>query len=248
MSKHILIKKLQDIGFSDTEAIVYLASVQVGTKPVSTIAKAADMNRISTYSILKRLFKEGMVSVVEHDGVQHFTALDPALLVQDIEQKATNLAKSLPLLQFLQKGEEGNVNVQFFEGIEGIKKAYLESLNASTDICNYADSQGIRRHWPEYDEQYAAKRAQEKIFLRGLARNDAFGRKVRSHNKKYYRDIRLISKKYFTIENEVKIFNDKMLIISFQPSPFAVIIESQAVADTQRQIFEIAWGAAKKKN
>jgi sugar-specific transcriptional regulator TrmB len=244
MSKHILVTKLRQIGLSENEAVVYLAALEAGTASASAIAVAADMNRVSTYSILKRLLQQGMVSTQREKGVQYFTALPPEVLVQDARQKARELSESLPLLQFLKKGDNRRVNVEFFEGIEGIKKAYLESLNATTEICNYADSKNIRQHWPEYDKNYVAQRAKKKIFLRGLTKNDAYGKKVQREDNKYYRKMRFIDKKYFQIENEVKIFDDKMLIVSFQPTPFAVIIESEAVADTQRQIFELAWSFA----
>ena len=42
------------------------------------------------------------------------------------------------------------------------------------------------------------------------------------------------------------IYDHKIAMVSFADSLFGVIIESKALADTQRAIFEMAWGFTKK--
>lgn len=241
-----IIKKFIDIGFSQNEAKVYLASLESGTAPVSDIAQAAGMNRITTYSLLQKLLEEGLVTISMKSGTRHFTALNPEVLLEDVRRKTESFEKSVPFLKSLMVGHETRPMVRFFEGLEAVKKAYLETLGSHTEMLNYANSKNIRDHWTQYDQEYVLSRKKKQIFLRGLAPEDSQGRKVQEGDAEYFRETRLLPKKHFWVENEINIYDDKLFIASFDPEPFAIIIQSQAVADTQRQIFEIAWEAAQQ--
>lgn len=241
-----IIKRLTDVGFSEKEAKVYIASLESGNAPVSIIAEAANLNRITTYGLLQTLLAEGLVTMSEKRGVQHFSALSPDILADDIRRRAETLSQSVSFLKSLMGTHEHRPVVRFFDGISGVKKAYRETLKAKTEILNYANSKNIRVHWPEYDQEYVAQRKRKKIFLRGICPDDEFGKMVLCEDKKYFRHTRLLPQKHFWVENEIKIFDDKLFIASFEPQAFAIIIQSQTVTDTQRQIFEIAWTFAKQ--
>ena len=55
----------------------------------------------------------------------------------------------------------------------------------------------------------------------------------------------ILSDKGIHFTPEINIYNDKMLVASWKEK-IAVIIESKELADLQRIIFKIAWGALKK--
>ncbi len=241
-----IVKQLTDIGLSEKESQVYLAALESGTAPVSTIAEVANLNRVTTYGLLQDLLFQGLVTLIEKRGVQHFSAMNPEIFVEDVQRRADTLAESLPFLKSLMGTQESRPVVRFFDGLEGVKKAYLETLRSKTEILDYANSKNIRVHWPEYDQEYVSLRKKKQIFLRGICPDDAYGKRVLAEDKKYFRLTRLLPQKHFWVENEIKIFDDKLFIASFEPQTFAILIQSQTVADTQRQIFEIAWTFAKQ--
>ncbi len=241
MNENILKECISGIGLSAKEAQIYLSNLKTGSAPVSEIAKNAGLNRVTTYGILENLLQKGIVKLAPQKGVQKFIAVNPEEVLVEAKQKVKTLESVLPDLKNLMQAHEFHPTVQFFEGMEGIKKAYAETLKAKTEILNYSNSQRIRDFWPEYEKEYIDKRRKKKIFLRGLAPDDAFGQRVLKKDLKTYREIRLLNSKYFQVENEIKIFDNSMLIVSFAPYPFAILIESKPVAETQRQIFGIMW-------
>ena len=64
MSLELELKKLN---FSDKEARVYLALLELGEAPVQHISEKAKVNRATTYVVLEALQKRGVVTTIEKD-------------------------------------------------------------------------------------------------------------------------------------------------------------------------------------
>lgn len=232
---------LIELGLTDKEAKVYLAALELGDSPVSDISLRSKLNRVTCYDILDKLIKRGFISTYTQKKVKYFAATDPDLIREDYRQKYMNLKASLPDLRRLH-GKTSYPRVRYYEGIEGVKKIYSDTLTARSEILNYADSKSIRQHWPNYDHDYVEERVKHKIYLRGIAPLDDHGLKVVSENKVRYREIRLIPPGKFSFANEINIYDDKVSIISFgKDTLIGMIIESPEIANTQRAIFSMAW-------
>ena len=236
----MLSKVLENLGLNSKEAKVYLAALEIGSNPVSKIAGKAKINRVTAYDIIEKLAKKGLISSFTRAKVKYFTATEPDVLVTDFQRKLGELKEVLPELQRL-TGETVHPRVRYFEGLEGIRHIYEDTLTSKTEILNYGDSEEIRKHWPTYDQDYVTKRAEKNIFLRGITLDDDYGRKVVEGNTGYKREIRLISKDKFNFSNEICIYDDKVAIISFKDELIGMIIESPEIANTQRAIFGMIW-------
>lgn len=241
MNRNIILKNIQDFGYTENEAKLYLTALETGTSPASILAEKSDLNRVTAYGTCQKLLKKGLFTVSEIKEIQHFTAIDPDIFFAEQKNKMDQLSATLPILKSLTTDANEKPVVRYFEGIEGLKNAYEITLNAQTEILNYANSRNIRDHWKEYDTDYVTRRAENKIFLRGIAPDDAHGRRVQGNDTLFFRETKLKPKKLFWVENEIKIFDDKVLIVSFDPHPFAILMQSQTVAETQKQIFNLAW-------
>lgn len=232
---------LIDIGLNEKEARVYLASLELGDSPVSDIALRAKINRVSCYDILGKLLKRGFISTYTKQKIKYFAATDPDTIQVDARQRYMNFKAALPSLRRLH-GKTSHPRIRYYEGIEGIKKVYADTLTAKTELLNYADSKTIREYWPNYDAEYVKERVKRKIYLRGISPLDKYGEAVKAKNKDTYREIRLVKPSEFSFANEINIYEDKVSIISFGKDELVgMIIESPEIADTQRAIFTMAW-------
>lgn len=240
----ILENIVKNIGLTQKEAKVYLACLELGPSPASSIASRAKFNRVSTYDILEKLLQKGFVNFVIQNKIKYFNPTRPQVIAHEVERKTQEFKKALPELNRLY-GETSHPRVRYLEGIDGIKAIYADTLTSKTEILNYANSKEIRDHWTNYDKEYVEKRAGKKIFLRGIAPMDQYGEKVHKEDKKYYRDIRLVPAKKFDFGNEINIYDDKVAIISFKEDLIGMIIESHEIANTQRAIFKMAWEFAR---
>jgi sugar-specific transcriptional regulator TrmB len=235
---------LKNIGLTEKEAKVYLACLKNGTSVVSTIAQSAGINRVTTYDILEKLKVRGLVSYFTKRKVSYFTGLKPEIVVEQYEKKTSDLRSALPAFKRL-LGQTSHPRIRYFEGIEGIKAIYADTLTSKTEILNYSNSKEIRKNWPTYDKDYVEKRAKKRVFLRGICLKDREGEIVKSEDEKYFREMCLVPPEKFDFTNEINIYDDKVAIISFKNELIGMIIESVEIANSQRAIFNMCWQFSK---
>lgn len=251
MSKDLL-HTLQAMGLDEKKAALYLAGLTLGSAPASEYAKATGLNRITTYNTLEELVHAGHCTMEKRMRAKWYAPVAPEYLALEARKNVEALQRALPELRSLQGAKFRSPHVRFFEGWEGVRHVYEDTLSAKSELLNFANSAVVRNEWPKYDEEYVAKRVKQGIHLRGIAPDDAAGRKVHGEDRERLREIRLVPASDFDFTNEINIYDHKVAICSFgtPENMFGVIIESKEVAETQRQIFEMAWryaGSTKRK-
>lgn len=244
-----LIRILASAGLTDGQAQLYYAGLKLASAPASEYAKKTGFNRITAYNMLEEMVRQGTFTLVKKTRGKWYSPIAPEYLAVDARKNADALQRSLPELRSLQGNRERKPHVRFFEGWEGVRRIYDDTLTAKSEILNFANSAVVRRYWPTYDEEYVAERVKRGVHLRGIAPDDLMGRRVHGEDRKKMREIRLVPAKDFDFTNEINVYDSKVAICSFASSPqmFGVIIESREVAETQRQIFEMAWRYAGRK-
>ncbi|TSC79250.1 MAG: transcriptional regulator TrmB [Candidatus Peregrinibacteria bacterium Gr01-1014_25] len=246
MAKDI-IHILEAVGFTDEQAQLYTRGLQMGTAPASEYAKATGLNRITSYNLLENLVRQGYFTVIRKVRSKWYAPIAPEYIAVEARKNVEALERALPELRSLQAAKYRKPRVRFFEGWEGIRHVYSDTLTAQTEILNFANSALVRTYWPGYDDEYVAERVKRGIRLRGIAPDDAAGRRVHGEDRRRLREIRLVPAKDFDFRNEINIYDHKVAICSFDSGlkgnrdMFGVIMESKEVAETQKQIFEMAW-------
>ncbi len=230
-------------GFSEKEAQVYLASLALGPSTVLKISRKADISRGSCYDLLEGMLEKGFVSKLHEEKHVIFSAADPDALLRRSEENVRKLELALPELRGM-FNKHGRPKVRYFEGLDGVKQVYMDTLTATTEILNYSNSREIREHWFDYDQEYVTQRYKKKIFLKAICPDDEWGQEVRADDLRAMRETRLLPAKDFHFTNEINIYDNKVVITSFQDEMIGILIESDAIADTQRDIFKMAWAFA----
>jgi sugar-specific transcriptional regulator TrmB len=237
-------KIISAAGLDGAAADLYLAGLEMGSAPASAYAEKTGGNRITTYNHLEELTTRSIFTAVKRERATWYSPVPPEHLAVEARKNAEALERALPELRSLRGVAHRKPHVRFFEGWEGVQRVYQDTLTAGTEILNFANSAIVREYWQNYDEEYVAERVRRGIHLRGIAPDDAVGRVVHGQDRAALREIRLVPAKDFDFNNEINIYDHKIAITSFSEKPedfFGIIIESKEVADTQRQIFEMAW-------
>jgi sugar-specific transcriptional regulator TrmB len=240
-----LTKILENIGFSEKEALVYLACLELGSAKNLDITKKTGLNRITNYEILKRLSKQGAIKSYQKHSATFFMATDPRIVIKQTKEKVALAEEKIPELLALTNELEKKPKIYFFEGLEGIKNIYEDSLQAKTAIFTFTNPQDLVGLLKDYHDNYLQQRVKQKIPVHGLAPNDPVGQKSKMDGKSVLRDVRLFPADKYSIHNEIMIYDNKVAIYSGKDE-IGLLIENSTIANTWRNIWNMVWDSAEK--
>lgn len=135
----MVLKELLNIGLSQKEAEVYLATLQLGHATVKKIAEKAEINRTTTYTHVRNLISRGLLTGLERNGKQYYLAEKPTKLQHYYEQQAMELQrrkdsldKIMPELELLHNVDSSRPSVRFY-GKDSMKLLQQEILKSRGD-------------------------------------------------------------------------------------------------------------------
>lgn len=234
-------QKLQELGFSEKEVNVYLALLELGSGVASDIAQKAKIKRSTTYVILDLLAGRGMTSVVERRGVQVYSPAPPEQLVEYLKGMSlryTGLAdtakKLLPELKASRKTPiPSTPKVQMFQGLEGIKTAYKDTLATLEEIRIHAGFTNMVAQ--ENTSGIERKHATSDIKIQTVILDTSGDHKQVAPDKEKLRKILLTSRSENGFSSEINIYDDRVVFISVTEN-FALIAESKEFAAMLRNM------------
>ena len=247
-------KLLSELGFTPKERAVYLAILELGEAPVSPIARRAKVNRGTTYDILRSLIAKGLVAKSEKAKKLNYSALgveglETYLTAQraEWEQRLETLKELHPEFVSLLGSAGIKPTVRFFEGKMGLKEVFLDQIRGGhREILSYSTAEKLERAFDNYLKIFTKQKAASKIFTKVIAPKEA---ELEKYIEKYYGakssqlfSIKTVPREEFPFEVEMNIYGDKISMISLaERETVAIIIESPALAKSQRLIFELLW-------
>jgi HTH-type transcriptional regulator, sugar sensing transcriptional regulator len=242
---------LEQFGLSEAEARIYHSVLALEGAPVDKIARRADTNRTSTYPVLERLEKMGLVSRLKKKGKTVYRAAAPEKFLDILEDKKEKIEKVLPDLKSLFAIQEGRPNVQLFEGVEGLKTVLNMILNeATTEVLIFSDGESFLKKIPGWAEAYVLKRSRKNVRVRMVLKSSVYNIQARKllregkTEKAKTNKIRLLPEAYEIEDSGFDIYNNKVVFYSFDKQNVAVVVESKIVSRLMRTNFEILWNEA----
>jgi len=236
-------KSLQNLGLDEKEQAVYLALLQLEKASGNDVARKTGLKRPTVYDILYRLEDDNFVYRTEENKKMYFITNSPEQLIKNIENKKRELLSDLPLLMSIYNTKAKRPKVAYFEGRSGIIQLYEDTLTSckkGDEILSYVASETLD-FLGDYTPDYVGRRAAKGILSRGISQKTPAVLKETADNPQKLRTTKLVNPKDFPMKNEINIYADKVIIITYSPEPFGVLIESKEIADTQRSIFKMAW-------
>lgn len=247
----MLEKILQKIGLSPKEVTVYLASLRLGSQPASVIANSTNIKRTTIYDIFETLIKKGLATKIDKGAAIYFQVLDPQNLInyldrdkneyiRKVEKEKEEIKEVLPVLKSLENPESTKPKVQFYEGEKGMRQAYEDTLTSSESIRAYANVEDMHKALPNFFPEYYERRKEADISIRAICPDNELSIERHKHDKEESRTIKLVDKKNYEFSPEVNIYDDKVLIASWQEK-MAIIIQSKEIADLHKKMYDLLW-------
>ena len=244
MDANLLIT-LQNYGLSEKEARVYLTVLELGTSIASTIARRAELNRVTVYTILEDLKRDGIVNETTKEGIKYYSVISPDLLLKQLEQKYESFRDKVPELLALAEKFGNKPRIQFFEWFEGVKKMYGDLLSSTTEpICAFLWLESISTQLHTYlEKEFLPQRIKLGIKAKVISHIGEKNKTYKSMDKKVLRETRIVKDVAFILHHEINIYGEsKVAIAMFNNDEMsAIIIHSKKFHDTLLSIFNFIW-------
>ncbi|MAG60447.1 hypothetical protein CL619_01545 [archaeon] len=237
--------QLMELGLSKNESRVYLALLGLGPATAIEIARSAKVHRVNVYDVLERLREKGLISSLQKEKKQIFSATNPTQLQTLLEQKQKILQGVLPTLEqeFALTKEQKQV-FQFF-GPEGVLRAYYMMLEQNSTIYGLGGSGLNRKYLRHRHEQWNEERKRRKIKGKVIYYESSREDKASGWNDKSMQ-IRYLSNKYKS-QAMVDVCGDLVInLLPIEDEIMAIVIENKTLAESYKQFFRIIWEQANK--
>lgn len=242
MDANLLIT-LQNYGLSEKQARVYLTVLELGTSIASTIARRAELNRVTTYTLLEDLKRDGIVNETTKEGVKYYNVISPDILLKQLEQKYESFKEKIPELLAIAEKFWSKPKIQFFEWLEGMKKMYSELLTSKEhNIRSFLGSHEahplLSAHLNAY---FVPQRVKYKIKAKVICCDSDENASYHKINKKNLIEVKFIKDKEFHLSCGIDIYaGNKVSIVLFSKEEMSsLVVTSKNFYDTLVSIFDL---------
>ena len=233
-------QQLTQFGLNEKQAGVYLALLELGASSVITLAKKTGILRTTVYDVLIELEKKSLVSQTRKGKKRLFLAADPSNLEKILDEKKEKLKELMPALKSLLNTAGTKPVIRYFEGPEGIKEVYRDTLKYEGQLDAFVTENIIAKLGADFADEYKNKRVKAKITVRAIGPDTEEIKEYKKTDQKDLKETRLVDKNVFPFSIEMNIYGNKLAFMSFQES-LGLIVESNEIAKNMRFLFELAW-------
>ncbi len=247
----MIARELEKLGLSDKEALVYLASLELGPSPVQVIARKSEVNRATTYVMIEALIQKGLMSTFDKGKKTMYTAEKPERLHRIVhneravvDEKESVIKQLLPDLEALSNAAGERPKVSFYEGEEGLEAMretiFATKIDSMEDVISYDDLKHLlpEDHW----KRHASKLNQKKIKGRVIYTSESH--EPSSDKSEGLWTYKKLPKKLFPMHGELTVYGNRVAMVAMRGKLVGVIIESKEMAIMVRTLFELAWKQA----
>lgn len=239
---------LADLGLSENEAVIYLAAIELGESLPKHLAEKASVKRSMLYKILPDLLSKELLLETLHGKRRYLIAQDPGIIVEKKKSEIKILEEKIPELRLLLQTASIKPKIVFYEGIEGLKKIYVDNLREKKPTLEFVSLKKIHPAMEAYSKNYyIPRRINKNIPIKIILSGETRSKILRIENDSYaLREVKIISGEEFPLPIDCYIYgnNVSFLLYRSDSEPIGVIIRSQEIATTMRSLFNFIWQKA----
>ncbi len=245
MPNQALLTTLHDVGLTEREALVYVASLALGPSTVQKIAQEAGIKRTTVYYVIESLQKKGLVNIEIKGLKQLFAAENPEKLESVLETRKREFKKALPEFAALYNLKGGESTIKYYEGlaaVEGVYDQLLESLRVHDAWFVTSDTARWGKQDPAFFKNFRVRRTKKKLNTRLLLQDAPEAREQQKFSANCGELVKFLPKGTGLTENVV-VTPQKIMMNQLVPPITAIVIENPSIVAWHKQTFEILWNA-----
>ena len=242
--------QLQKLGLNGNEATTYVALLEIGQGTLADLARKAKIKRTTLYDIVNCLKGKGLISTIRSGGRLLYSAEDPRTLENRLEEQRSTLASMLPELLSVANALPRKPKVRYYEGVEGIKEVYRDTLRyPGQKMYAWVSDSMIENFDGKFiTEYYIPKRLEKKIWAEVIAADTITGKQFQNKDAGALRKTKLFNTETTPLSIEISIYGTDRIGFMSVEDGVGLIVESKPIADTLKSIFKQQWGSLPSVN
>lgn len=232
-------KTLERIGLTEKEIKVYINLLKIGLAKANRISKESHIERRTCYEVLNKLMQKNIVSAIIKNNVQHFKAVDPNKLLEELKETQRRYQEILPQLEELSNLPKEEIKIDILLGKEGLRTVFKDILRTKKELLNFGGFASYDKTdyilWSQLLRDMKKLKIREKVLY---TEKEEFIKIPYGRYKK-------LSLKY-TIPVSAMIYGNKVAITIFSQKNYSIIrIENKDFANSYKKYFKHYWDTAK---
>jgi len=244
---------LESIGLAEKEALLYLANLKLGTNPISTIAKEANIQRSTAYALIEKLKKKGYLMELKKKNIKYYTAIEPRRILNyikhqhsEIAAKINEFAENISSLETLKTSYHLKPSINLLEGENAIIYIYETMLAENRPIRTILPQFITTKKLKDYFLSYTKRRILKKIPIKILTSAEAL-KSSKELIKKEFCEIKFFKNSNIFSNSIINIYGNKTAIISTE-NMFVILIEDKCATEALIGLFDLIWNTSPKTN
>jgi sugar-specific transcriptional regulator TrmB len=255
------LKKLEKIGLTDKEALVYVSVLELGGAFPSKIAEYAGLNRSTTYKMLLNLSIRGLINEIEKKNKIFYQIDKPEKILRYTETKSRQFENSieevkkiLPEIDGIYSAGQNRPKIKYLNGLDEILTVFDDMITQTKpyELVAFSNANELLEFLPrDFSKNFVKEKEKKGITTRGIIPDTAQDRKYSENlfsdvDKKYWPEIRYTKEKMFMSSSEIAVYGtNKVSILNFSKNQLTgVVIEDQIIHDMMKVIFELSWNSS----
>lgn len=247
---------LTELGLHESEANLYLASLEMGPASIAKLAERLDIPRPNVYKAISGLEEHGLAKFSERKKyVRTFVVEPPTVVLEKLRRKREavanldqELAGMMPDLLARYHQGETPTKIKVLTGKDQFLKAFFSILDEEKEETQFFGSAKDFLKFISWDEEneWIKERMKKGIFIKSLLLPSEEAELLHKTDDQQLREIRII-REMAPFVTAFQLFANKALI--WQPEGrLAVLIEDEFIIAMVRSIFAKLWESARERS
>lgn len=241
--ENTLISALNNLGFNDKQAQVYLALLRLGKGSAYAVSEQSGLKKPTTYVILDELVNKGAAHRIPRVSKRLYKPVPPETLLRDAKQRLIDTEQILPSLKSIGGTKHEKMNVLHFEGLKAFKEALhyrIEECFGKEIVGFYAEAKDMSPKLLAICEEYNEFTAKNNITLKAFVPDHPSLITFRKTDESQKRTTHILPYSVYSSSVSIDTFSNIVRIVLNRNNQM-VIIENIELAKTIREIFNFMW-------
>lgn len=240
--------ELEQLGFSERQAAVYVALLRFGKTGVQPLALALGMPRASCYDALQQLVQQGLVKSMTERGQQVFVTESPDrigtllnLQLEEVQARRRRAELFLPRLEALLGDGTGKPRFRIVNDVRELQAIHAEYAELGRPILQLVGYDAfLALHREDVVQQNTERLQTQRSVGRAILITDL---PIEPPTGSGFQ-VRCVPPSMVTAQGEMTVCGDRVLLFAYTDNTVAIEIISAAIANTCQATLELAWQQA----